>query len=136
MPSPDREKARRARRAWKLRNPDKVRAQKREYHHRSGKHAVRTRKYGLTREEFDALMKQQKSRCAICRRPFEETGKTLVPCVDHDHDRGHVRGLLCQRCNWAIGVLSTTTDLRRAYQYLDKYLSRFDFGRPIETAAG
>lgn len=51
--------------------------------------------YGLTSDQYDALLKRQGGRCAICRaRP-----KSKRLAVDHDHQTGAVRGLLCSRCN-------------------------------------
>lgn len=51
--------------------------------------------YGLTAEQYDALLERQGGRCAICRnRP-----KSKRLAVDHDHKTGEVRGLLCSRCN-------------------------------------
>lgn len=53
------------------------------------------RVYGLTAEQYDALLERQGGRCAICRnRP----GKKRL-AVDHDHGTGEVRGLLCGSCN-------------------------------------
>lgn len=51
--------------------------------------------YGLTAADYDALLRAQDGRCAICRaRP-----KSKRLAVDHDHKTGAVRGLLCSRCN-------------------------------------
>lgn len=55
--------------------------------------------YGISPEEYDAMLLQQDNRCAICKREFEES-----PHLDHDHDSGWVRGLLCGSCNHAIGL--------------------------------
>lgn len=64
--------------------------------------AKRAKIYGLTVEQLGALEVSQDNRCAICRDlPLE--GFSL--CVDHCHITGHVRGLLCIRCNRAIGLL-------------------------------
>lgn len=53
------------------------------------------RTYGLSAEEYDALLVKQGGKCAICRnRP-----KTKRLAVDHSHKTGEVRGLLCSRCN-------------------------------------
>lgn len=59
------------------------------------------RRYGLTLEQYDALLVFQNHTCALCARPPEESlfGKLYV---DHDHKTGIVRGLLCYRCNAAI----------------------------------
>lgn len=57
--------------------------------------AMIAKTYGLTPDEYDALLALQGGRCAICRaRP---RSKRLA--VDHDHKEGDVRGLLCSRCN-------------------------------------
>lgn len=60
-------------------------------------------KYGLTVEEYDAILAQQDCKCAICGMSDEEHGKSLV--VDHNHVTGEVRGLLCRNCNVGIGAL-------------------------------
>lgn len=56
-------------------------------------HALR--QYGLTPDQYDALFTQQGGVCAICKAE----PKTKKLAVDHDHDTGEVRGLLCPRCN-------------------------------------
>lgn len=53
------------------------------------------RVYGLPRDQYEAILKLQDGRCAICRRRFV----SKRPNVDHDHTSGAVRGLLCDRCN-------------------------------------
>ena len=53
---------------------------------------------GVSREDLRTLYKKQQGRCTICH--------DRVPLVtDHDHDWGHFRGLLCNNCNTAIGLL-------------------------------
>jgi hypothetical protein len=59
-------------------------------------------KYGLTREMYDDLVLKHEGRCAFCG----STNDDLV--VDHCHDTGRVRGLLCQRHNKALGALGDT----------------------------
>lgn len=61
---------------------------------------MRQRSYGITPEEYAALLERQDNACAICRVPF--TGE---PHVDHAHENGQVRGLLCMGCNTSIGKL-------------------------------
>ena len=65
---------------------------------------ARRRKYGLEPEQHAALVSSQNGRCAICRRKQ----KLLV---DHCHQTGQVRGLLCGPCNTAIGMLDDDPDL-------------------------
>jgi hypothetical protein len=57
--------------------------------------------YGLTTDEFEAMLSAQDRRCYICRM---RQGKKHLS-VDHDHATGEVRGLLCQPCNRYIGRL-------------------------------
>lgn len=67
--------------------------------------AERKRLYGLTEEQFQALLEQQDWECAICTRLL------ISPVVDHDHWSGKVRGLLCRKCNAAIGLLEDNPGL-------------------------
>jgi hypothetical protein len=81
-------------------------------HHRTRPDLMR--KFGITRAEFDEMVRAQEGRCAICTVPT----KRLV--VDHDHESGQIRGLLCGSCNLGIGNLKDDTDnLRSAIRYLE-----------------
>lgn len=51
--------------------------------------------FGITAEQYDELFRKQGGRCAICRNK----PRTMRLAVDHDHQSGEVRGLLCKRCN-------------------------------------
>lgn len=74
------------------------------------------RKYGLTEEQWQAMFDFQDGRCALCRKRF--TGNRL-PCVDHDHKTGTVRGLLCPPCNYELGCLHDDAGwLQRAASYI------------------
>lgn len=55
-------------------------------------------------EEYRALWLRQGGACAICKKP-ERTARNRLLTIDHDHNTGHVRGLLCSQCNRAIGLL-------------------------------
>lgn len=73
------------------------------------------KQYGITLDEYATLLASQGGACAICRR--QETGKRLA--VDHDHTTGVVRGLLCQKCNTALGLLGDDIHLiDAAWTYL------------------
>lgn len=71
--------------------------------------------YGLTRLDYEEILKRQNSSCAICRSASQK----LV--VDHDHLTGRVRGLLCRRCNTRLGYVEMTDWASSAMKYLDLY---------------
>ena len=73
-------------------------------------------KYGLTIEDFRKMEEEQGGSCAICG-----TRPNYRLCVDHRHDTGRIRGLLCRTCNKAIGQLGDTPEsVLKAYKYLKK----------------
>jgi len=77
--------------------------------------ANRSRLYGVSEDRHTELWAQQGGVCAICLLDDEAKGLG----VDHDHETGAVRGLLCQNCNGAIGMLRERQDLLvRAGEYL------------------
>jgi hypothetical protein len=77
---------------------------------------ARTEKYGITFEEFSALLDEQEGRCAICGDQFEGE-----PMVDHNHETRKVRGLLCKNCNTGLGMFrDNVLRLRLAAAYLGR----------------
>jgi len=84
-------------------------------------------KYGLTQAEFEALLEKQGGKCAICNttNPVGEGNTTAKRsfsfAVDHCHETGKVRGLLCNPCNRGIGFLKDSPEL---LETAAKYLRR------------
>lgn len=82
-------------------------------------------KYGITIEDYETLRDAQGRACAICGRVdpigrVSKFGPEYWLAVDHDHDTGRVRGLLCSNCNQALGLLNENPDLvRKAIAYLE-----------------
>lgn len=71
------------------------------------------RKYKITPDDYDRMFAEQQGRCAICRKEQPSLS------VDHDHVTGAVRGLLCHRCNVALGWLNDDLDtVAQAARYL------------------
>src|SRR3546814_5310518 len=58
------------------------------------------RKYGITIEQYDELLKKQGGGCGLCGKTPEEEGKSLA--VDHNHVTNEIRGVLCSYCNHRI----------------------------------
>lgn len=59
-------------------------------------------KYGMSTEDYEDLLFLQHGMCAICGSPPAKDKKLHV---DHDHETGVVRGLLCHACNWYLGKI-------------------------------
>ena len=105
---------------WREKNREKSNKSARDSYHR---HRDRIRAqlkadrplriYGLTSEQFEALKELQGGCCAICHRVPE---KDLH--IDHDHESGQVRGLLCVSCNTRLGWIETY-GISKIISYLD-----------------
>lgn len=80
----------------------------------------RLRVLGITEDDYLRLMEIQGGCCAICRTD-EPWSRSSTWAVDHDHDTGAVRGLLCSRCNRGLGHFKDDiTRLRAAIAYLEE----------------
>lgn len=99
---------------------DSCRAQRREvrqYRRRGIRGFMLLPRYGITIAEYDAMLASQNGVCAICKR-VPPSSRILKFSVDHDHETGEVRGLLCQRCNMALHYLEDRPWHEAAEQYL------------------
>lgn len=65
-------------------------------------------KYGITLEQYEQMLINQNNCCITCKNEFNDENK---PDVDHNHKTGKVRGILCHRCNLAIGYLREDEDI-------------------------
>ncbi len=75
--------------------------------------------YGITLEEYNKIFSNQNGCCAGCNKHQSEFKKSLA--VDHDHLCGEIRGLLCQSCNMALGMLKDNPEI---LENLKIYLNR------------
>lgn len=90
-------------------NPEKVKLQI--------KKATLKMKYGISVEKYNEILHKQNGVCAIC---FRCDNRNLS--VDHSHETERVRGLLCRKCNLAIGNMEENINfLKSAINYLRKY---------------
>jgi len=107
-----------ARKAYSAKNKEKLRTWHRDWmkSNRSKIRAYQMQKdYGLSIEQFDALLTSQSGKCAICKRLFIN----LRNEIDHDHVTGLVRGILCQKCNTLLGMSNDSPEiLLNAVSYL------------------
>ena len=101
---------------WRERNRDRMREYNRRYSADKKNWRI-TKVYGMTLEQYEARVEAQGGCCAICRLPPNRPHGLVI---DHCHDSTEVRGLLCDSCNTAIGLLRDDPErLRRAASYLD-----------------
>ncbi len=80
--------------------------------------------YGITLKEYNKMFDDQGGRCAICESPETGTNQygTKRLAVDHNHNDGKVRQLLCEKCNRALGLLNDDLEvILKAYEYLKKH---------------
>lgn len=96
---------------WQRKNPESKR-----------KHVLKSQ-YGLAIEEYERMYEAQNGLCAICGQAETtidpRTKKIRKLAIDHDHETGNVRGLLCSNCNKGIGCLQDSVSiLQLAINYL------------------
>ena len=129
---------------WTIKNPEKVNKRAKEWRDKnleksrlaSRKSAAKTRRdnprvikhrklkstYGISLEDFENMLKLQNHSCAICSFSFDYTSQSKGPHVDHDHETGKVRMILCRFCNNLLGYADDNIAvLESAIMYLDKY---------------
>ena len=98
-------------REWRQKNPESVRR-------------FNLRKYGITLEQYDEMLISQGGTCAICgqeeKTVHSKTGNPNSLNVDHDHDTGRIRGLLCSPCNRALGLIGDSLERAKSLvEYLE-----------------
>jgi len=98
---------------WQQENADRLNAYRRQYRQRPDvkvrdRAAHLKRKFGITAAQYDAMLASQGGVCAICGdAPKDDVSLH----VDHEHESGRVRGLLCMRCNNALGLFKEDEEL-------------------------
>lgn len=79
--------------------------------------------YGLTVDMYDQMYEQQGGQCAICGQQEKDNNRERL-CVDHNHQTGQVRGLLCVACNSYIGHINENIEtLQVAMDYIKHWNS-------------
>lgn len=94
---------------WRKSNPEKYARTRRNGHY--------LRKYGISLDDYEAMLQLQAGTCAICN-----TVPDGLLVVDHCHSSGAVRALLCQSCNKGLGLFVENPELlRSAAEYLEDF---------------
>lgn len=80
-------------------------------------HVNRAVRFGITPDQYYDLLDRQKNKCGICNSELPPTNSV----IDHCHETGIIRGVLCRQCNTAIGMLRDQSDkMTNAQRYLDE----------------
>lgn len=78
------------------------------------------RLYGITMNDYNLMFVNQNGCCAICKKHQSEFKRTLA--VDHNHETGKVRGLLCHACNNTLGLMKENIELLNyAIDYIERH---------------
>lgn len=95
-------------RKWRKKNKDHYNKWAKEYHHKNKEKWISRQRgwrlkcvYDITEEQYKEMLLLQDGKCMICGKEHTDTSKGLH--IDHDHSTGKIRGLLCSRCNGALG---------------------------------
>src|ERR1700682_1678192 len=108
----DKDKERKYHRTWAKANREKRNLYYRRWHKKNPgqrRKAMLKYNYGLTLQQFEEMLEEQKGLCSIC-------GALLrPPCVDHNHTTKKVRALLCKFCNFAVGIYELKSKAIKAY---------------------
>ena len=81
------------------------------------------KEYGITQEEYLMMLDAQDNRCAICFCTFNMADSKLFPHIDHCHDSGKVRSILCQQCNLALGAIQDSDAIAMSMvKYLGQHI--------------
>jgi hypothetical protein len=87
-----------------------------EKYRRKEKNYNLKKNYGINIDQYNDMLKKQKNKCLICHNEFKPMKNTHV---DHNHTTGKVRGLLCTKCNSALGYFNDDINiLKEAIKYL------------------
>jgi hypothetical protein len=122
----NRERANSSARARYRRNREEILARRREEYQRDRDETAlrrlrqRLSVYGITPDDYFLMLEEQDGVCALCAQPerHQQAGRIVRLSVDHCHETGAVRGLLCRSCNSGLGVLENALFVAAARAYL------------------
>jgi hypothetical protein len=94
-----------------------------ELRNTAGRNKQYKKRYGITIDDYNELLKNQNNCCAICKTHISKLSKNLA--VDHCHETKIIRGLLCFNCNSGIGRFKDKIEfLSEAIKYLEPFIDK------------
>jgi hypothetical protein len=114
---------------WRNKNKEKWKSYSRKYYYddvdkyrKLGREQHLRSNYNMTFECYNKMFKNQKGKCAICKTSDSSAGRGDRFYIDHCHETGKVRGLLCHYCNASLGGFRDDIKiLKTAIRYLKKH---------------
>ena len=106
---------------YRYRDKEHQKVYKADYHKRNLSRKLRNdlKKYNLTLDQYNKMLEKQNKCCVMCKLT-PDVNKRLS--VDHCHKTGKVRGLLCNNCNFVLGLAKDSIEiLKNAIVYLEQY---------------
>lgn len=98
---------------------------RKSYSTEKGRTKFLQKNYGITQEEYNQMLLRQCGVCACCGEPEialdPRTGKVFALSVDHNHETGRIRSLLCRECNLTVGRIENNIRIRNAFAYLQRH---------------
>lgn len=106
---------------WKKDNPEKVKLLQERYNKRNpfaNRAAIIKNKFNMSSEDYENMLLDQKGSCKICKRQSNNKSQKHFH-IDHCHETGKIRGLLCNKCNMGLGMFNDNIELLKiAIDYL------------------
>lgn len=105
---------------YRIDNKEKIKKRWKDWSSKNKRdsHIQRCRRYGITQQQYWKIFEEQNGVCAICKTP--PNGRKLD--IDHCHESGKVRALLCPLCNSGLGHFKESTELLlKAVSYLEEH---------------
>lgn len=122
---------------WRLRNKDKVESIRKKYESRNPQRHIKT-KFGVDPSTKEILLISQNYECAACRSTEHNNPKNKGDsgwCLDHNHETGSIRGVLCWRCNVTLGhSMESVERLMALANYLEKHTLTSGVGTTLDRA--
>lgn len=113
---------------WKKNNPDKRKKHVYNWREKNPEKYLEhmLKRFNLTLDQYKNMLSEQSNVCKICMKPEigidPRNNKIKRLSIDHNHNTGKVRGLLCQKCNTMIGFFNEDINiLKNAIKYLEEY---------------
>lgn len=104
----NREKEAQRTKSYSLKNKEKIKLRRKQYlmsNRPKYRSSYLKRKYNITLDDYNRMVNEQNNLCKVCGKPGDESNKNSVLHIDHCHSTGRVRGLLCDNCNRALGMV-------------------------------